>query len=407
MHAKERATTWRPKRVFGYTSVPMTHRLDADVAVVGAGPAGARTAEVLALRGHSVIMLDRGLEPGQPIHCTGIVSHECVERYDLPEALALHEVRSFILHSPKGREAQVRRKTVQAYVLDRLQLDRHLVGRAQSAGAELRSSAAVDDLVWNGIHVDVRATIDGERADLAVRAVVLATGYGAPLARRLGLGHVGGVISGCQALVEAPGTDQVEVFTGGTHGRGGFGWLVPHRPGYALAGVLTRAHTYRHMQSHIERLQAAGRIGEVQEVYRCRPIPLGVGERSVLDGIVGVGDVVNQVKPTTGGGIYYGLLGADAAAETLAAALEAGDVSASALEPYENRWRELMASEITRGYQLRRVIEQLPDAVVEQMHRLLRVPGLRRLLTSAAMPFDWHSGPLLRFVDRLSRLAVR
>ena len=143
------------------------------------------------------------------------------------------------------------------------------------------------------------------------------------------------------------------------------------------------------------------------EIYRSRPIPLGLGRRSVLDGIVGVGDVVNQVKPTTGGGIYYGLLGADAAAECLANALALGDVSARALGAYEQRWRGLMAPEILRGYQLRRVIEQLPDAVIEQMHRLLRVPGLRRLLTSAAMPFDWHSGPLLRFVDRLSRHAVR
>ena len=384
----------------------MTHRLDADVAVVGAGPAGARTAEVLASRGYRVLMFERDAEPGLPVHCTGIVSHECAERYDLPRALALHEVRSFILHSPKGREAQVRRKSVQAYVLDRVLLDRHLVARAESAGAELRTSASVDDLVWDGEHVRVRATIAGAQTDLWVRAAVLATGYGAPLARRLGLGHTGEVISGCQAVVEAPDTDQVEVFTGGAYGRGGFGWLVPHRPGYALAGVLTRTHTVRHMRSHIERLQAAGRAGEVREVYRCRPIPLGVGERSVLDGIVGVGDVVNQVKPTTGGGIYYGLLGADAAADTLDAALESGDVSAAALQPYERRWRNLMASEITRGYQLRRVIEQLPDAVLEQMHWLLRVPGLRRLITSAAMPFDWHSGPLLRFVDRLSRHAV-
>ena len=97
----------------------------------------------------------------------------------------------------------------------------------------------------------------------------------------------------------------------------------------------------------------------------------------------------------------------DSRAETLATALENGDVSAAALQSYESRWRDLMASEITRGYQLRRVIEQLPDAVVEQMHWLLRVPGLRRLITSAAMPYDWHSGPMLRFVDRLARYAVR
>ncbi len=381
----------------------MTDRFDADVAVVGAGPSGARTAELLARRGHDVIILERDVQPGQPVHCTGIVSRECLERYELPRSLIYHEVSSFVLRSPKGRGAQVHRKAVQAYVVDRVALDLHMVERARTAGAWLLTSAAVDDLEWDGAGVRILATVSGRREARYVRAAVLATGYGAPLARHLGLSQTGDVISGAQALVEAPEVSQVEVFTGGVHGRGGFGWLVPHRPGYALAGVLTRSGTVPHMRQFVERLQADGRVGAVHEVYRCRPIPLGVAKKTVIDGIIGVGDVVNQVKPTTGGGIYYGLLGADAAAETLAEALATGDLTARGLAPYEQRWRRLMASEIALGYQLRRVIEQLPDAVVEQMHRLLRMPGLRRILLSAAMPFDWHAGALLRFVDRLQR----
>jgi len=379
----------------------MTDRFDADVAVVGAGPAGARTAELLAGQGHNVIIFERNAQVGEPVHCTGIVSRECLERYDLPRSLVHHEVSSFVLRSPKGRGAQVRRKSVQAYVVDRVALDRHLVERACAAGARLLTSATVDDLEWDGAGVRMLATVSGRHEVRYLRAAVLATGYGAPLARRLGLSQTGDVISGAQVVVEAPNVSQVEVFTGGTHGRGGFGWLVPHRPGYALAGVLTRSGTVPRMQQFVERLQAEGRVGAVDQVYRCRPIPLGVAKKTVIDGIIGVGDVVNQVKPTTGGGIYYGLLGADAAAETLAEALANGGLTAQELAPYEQRWRHLMASEIALGYQLRRVIEQLPDAVIEQMHRLLRMPGLRRILLSAAMPFDWHAGALLRFVDRL------
>ena len=40
-------------------------------------------------------------------------------------------------------------------------------------------------------------------------------------------------------------------------------------------------------------------------------------------------------------------------------------------------------------------------SLVEQMHRLLSVPGLRRLLVRAAPSFDWHSGPLTRFLAKL------
>src|SRR5690606_22628197 len=147
------------------------------------------------------------------------------------------------------------------------------------------------------------------------RAAVIATGYGAPLAKKVGLAASGEVVSGCQAIVAAEDVEEIEVFTGGAFGYGGYGWLVPWRPGYALAGLLTRKHTVRLMQEHIERLQREGRIGAVQQVFRCRAIPLGVTRRAVRDGIIGVGDAVSQVKPTSGGGIYYGLLGADAAAE--------------------------------------------------------------------------------------------
>jgi len=91
------------------------------------------------------------------------------------------------------------------------------------------------------------------------------------------------------------------------------------------------------------------------------------------------------------------------AAPVLASAIEAGDLSAVRLATYENRWRDLLEAEIKQGEALRSLIEQLPDRLVEQMHRLLGVPGLRRLLVRSAPSFDWHSGPLTAFLTTLQR----
>ena len=101
-------------------------RFDYDVAVVGAGPAGSGTARSLAARGYRVALLERDPAPGEPVHCTGIVSDECFKRYDLPASLVIGSVSSFVLRSPSGRPARVQRRTVQAYVLDRVRLDRWL-----------------------------------------------------------------------------------------------------------------------------------------------------------------------------------------------------------------------------------------------------------------------------------------
>lgn len=371
-----------------------------DVAIIGAGPSGSRTAEALAASGHRVVLLERDPEPGLPVHCTGIVSTECFDRYHLPSSLILRSVSSFVLRSPSGRGAPVKRNATQAHVLDRIALDRLLAQRAVDAGAELITSATVTAIDWDGQSVRVHGKIASREKVLDARAAVLATGHGSRLQRHVGLSTRGEVVSGCQAVVEAPDVDEVEVFTGSVMGFGGYGWLVPWKPGLALTGLLTRRDTMAHLQAHIAKLQEAGRIGAVRELFRLRALPLGVPERSVVDGVLGVGDAVSQVKPTSGGGIYYGLLGAEAAAQTLTEALAADDVSAAGLAAYDERWQALLGPEIRQGYALRRLLEQIPEPVVEQFHRLLSVPGLRRILTAST--FDWHSGPLTSVLNRMT-----
>jgi digeranylgeranylglycerophospholipid reductase len=372
-----------------------------DVLVVGAGPAGARTAEVLSRRGLSVALVERDPEPGLPAHCTGIVSAECFEHYAMPESLIIKSIRSFVLRSPSGRGAKVKRKTTQAYVLDRPAMDRWFVERATDEGAVLMASTTVTALAWNGAGVEGRAEREGETFKIRARAAVVATGFGGKLPRQVGLGAPGDLLSGCQVVVEADGIDELEVLTGQAYGDGGFGWLLPWKPGLALAGLMTRRGTMNHLGDLVGRLQNEGRVGAVQEVFRLRAIPVGASGHTVADGIVGVGDAMGLVKPTSGGGIYFGLLSADLAAPVLADAIEAGDLSAVRLSAYERQWRDLLDAEIRQGVALRGLIEKLPDALVEQMHRLLSVPGLRRLLVRAAPSFDWHSGPLTRFLAKL------
>jgi geranylgeranyl reductase family protein len=381
----------------------MTKQPEYDVAVIGAGPAGSRTAAALSAKGLQVALLEKEATPGNPVHCTGIVSTECFENYELPSSLVLRSVSSFVLFSPSGRGAQVRRNRTQAHVVDRVAMDQLMVTRAELAGAELISSFDAQDVRWNGRTVTISGRHHGSPAALDARAAVVATGFGSKLPRRAGFGSPRDYLSGCQAVVEANDLDELEVFTGAPFGKGGFGWLVPWKPGLALAGLMARRETMHYLGAHIERLHDSGRIGAVRELYRCRAIPLGMTQRSVVDGILGVGDAVGQVKPTSGGGIYFGLLGAEEAARTLSSALERDDVSAASLEPYERRWRAFLASEIDQGYALRRLIEQLPDSVVENIHRLLSVPGLRRLLAAAGPSFDWHSGPLTSILARLRR----
>ena len=60
-----------------------------------------------------------------------------------------------------------------------------------------------------------------------------------------------------------------------------------------------------------------------------------------------------------------------------------------------------LAPEIRQGMRLRRLLEQLPESAIEHLHRLLGVPGLRRVLVSAAPSLDWHSSKLTQVLERL------
>lgn len=376
-----------------------------DVAVIGAGPSGAQTAFRLAEAGWKVAVFEEDAKPGLPVHCTGIVSAECYERYQLPESLVIRPITSFVLRSPSGQPTPVRKRHTQAYVLDRILLDQFLTERAVNAGAALFTSHSVKEAIWTGHSVEISGLYSMRQTSFNVkcRAAVIATGFGSRLARNLNLSSNSQAISGYQAVVDGCDAETVEVFTGSAFGKGGFGWIVPWQGGLALTGILTRKNTTRIFEKHLEHLRDQRRFAAIQSSFRLRGVPIAPANRTYADGMLAVGDVAGQVKPTSGGGIYFGMLSADMAATTLNAALVGGDTSSAYLSGYEAAWRKVLAPEIYQGAALRSVLEQLPDGIIENMHKLLSLPGLRRVLLAAGPSFDWHSGPLTRLLALIKR----
>jgi flavin-dependent dehydrogenase len=125
-----------------------------------------------------------------------------------------------------------------------------------------------------------------------------------------------------------------------------------------------------------------------------RPLPRTYGERLVV-----VGDAAGQVKPTSGGGIYYGLLGAEIAAATLHAALEEGDLSAKRLARYERGWKKKLGRELTVGYWARRLFERLSERQINRIFEIVKSGNIDdAMLKARNLSFDWHSKTILRLV---------
>ena len=139
-----------------------------------------------------------------------------------------------------------------------------------------------------------------------------------------------------------------------------------------------------------------------------RALPLGPIARTWTDRILAIGDAAGLVKPTTGGGIYYGLLTGHLAATVLAAALRENRLGARRLREYERRWRARLGREIRAGLAFRAIAARLNDLAIDRLIELARVDGIVPLLKQTA-DFNWHQSAaraLLRHAE-FRRIVVR
>ncbi len=370
-----------------------------DAVVIGGGPAGSQVAYKLAGMGYGVVVIERKEGLAEPVCCTGIISRECVSSFAVDEDVILRWANSAKVFSPSGRVVRLWREKPQAAIVDREAFNVALAERAQGKGVEYVLGSPVGSIEVGGDRVRVEAVRQGERLDFEARVVVIASGFGSRLTEELGLGRVGDSVMGAQAEVEAMGVDEVEVYCGQEIASSFFAWLVPTSPGRARVGLLSRRSPGLYLRKLISCLLAEGKIvsDEVEMSYGgvpLKPLPRTYGERMVV-----VGTAAGQVKPTTGGGIYYGLLCADIAANSLHRALEANALSAKNLASYERGWRKKLGRELRTGYWARKFYELLSDRQVDRIFEVTESSGIiEDLLQAEELSFDWHGGAISRVI---------
>jgi geranylgeranyl reductase family protein len=370
-----------------------------DVIVIGAGPAGSQTAGMLAGNGHSVLVLDRKTSPTEPVCCTGILGLECVSSFAITDQAISRFVFGATLHSPSGKRLKLRRPTEQAAIVDRVALNVSLVGRARGRGADFRLGVRVIGLDVTPEGVNATA-VTGEGAEtFQARSVVVASGFNPAFTEAIGLGKPSDSVMGAQIEVLCPGSEEIEVFTGNDVAPGFFAWLTPTSPGVALVGLLSRKSPADYLDRLVERLRGEGKIGEALSERLVWGIPLKPLRRSYRDRLLVVGTAAGQIKPTTGGGVYYGLLAANIAAGHLDRALKTDDLSARSLAGYERDWKRRLAGEMRTGYWGRRFYERMTDGQIDKMFAVVESSGiLDELLAAEDLAFDWHGGVVSRVV---------
>jgi flavin-dependent dehydrogenase len=184
----------------------------------------------------------------------------------------------------------------------------------------------------------------------------------------------------------------VQVHLGRAIAPGGFAWIVPfarNGASFARVGLLCERDAGAAFRSFADAIRRTYSLTSKWPPPRLKVLPLAPVERTWTDRVLAVGDAAGLVKPTTGGGIYYGLLTGHLAADVLADALRADRLTAGRLKEYERRWRARLSPEIRAGLAFRAVASKLPDVAVDRLMELARIDGIVPLLKETAN-FNWH-----------------
>jgi geranylgeranyl reductase family protein len=359
-----------------------------DAVIIGGGPAGLFAGRQLARTGFRVTLFEEHAGIGEPVHCTGVLAADAFEAFALPRTPILNELRTVRFVAPSGDPVEYSTPSVEAVVIDRVAFDRELARQARAAGVELCAGERVRTVDVDAGGVTVTTAARSVRA----RVCVLACGASYAVQRRLAMGLPRLWMHTAQAELPAGRLQDVEVHFGRDIAPGGFAWAVPverDRP-FVRVGVMCDRGANRQFARMVERIAGrwAVRPSDVP-APRQKILPLGPIARTYGDRLLVVGDAAGLVKPTTGGGIYYSLLSASIAAETLAAALDADAVDAVSLAPYEARWKKRLGTELKWQLLLRRIAQRLSDADIDRLFDLARTDGVMPIVRRTAR-FNRH-----------------
>ena len=322
-----------------------------DAIVVGAGPAGAAAARLLASARASVLLLDRARFPRDK-PCGGGLTGRAARL--LPEPIdEVVEDRATRVRLRAGYRGGYERESARPLVLltRRSRLDAYLAGRAAVAGAEFRDGTRVE-----GVDGTTVLLAGGGRARGDV--LIGADGANGAVARSLGL--AGAIDHGVALEANAPHYSRYRgtlVLEFGVV-PGGYGWVFPKADhvnvgvgGWAGEGPRLRAHLGRLCRAHgIDPDRLEGARGH--RLPMRRPDAVLARGRAAL-----IGDAAGLVDPFSGDGIYEALLSADLAAD---AALDVLAGREDTLEPYHDAVTARLARLCKWSWRIKGTVDRFP-----------------------------------------------
>ena len=340
--------------------------MKADVAVVGAGPAGSTAAETAAAAGVEVVLIDRKAEIGTPVQCGGFLPEarelnllmpgarlpRTLE--ELPERCILHRTRLQRVYAPSGTWKEF---AVDGRVVDRRSFDRHLAYRAARIGARVlpatRALISQPNLVLSGRFP----------GSITPGVIIGADGPHSGIARSIGSQQMDqGICMEYEMADVEIDPDAAEMYFGSQYAPGGYAWIIPMGSDIANVGVgvrssyLGRAKLPQLLEKFVKEHPVAGpklECGEVLAVMRGSVPAGGMPDSIQMGNVLLAGDAAGHVMATSGGGIPLAMVAGKIAGEVAAGFIK----GQTTLDSYSLRINSEFGRELERSVHIRRMVD--------------------------------------------------
>ncbi|HSV48800.1 MAG TPA: NAD(P)/FAD-dependent oxidoreductase [Candidatus Acidoferrales bacterium] len=371
-----------------------SHAEQSDVVVVGGGPVGSYAALHLSKKGIPVIVYEEHPQVGLPSHCAGHISIRSLKNmglYPLPDGIIENNFSAANFYSPQGTKFSLHLKVPVTTALNRAKFDQYLAEQAKDTGAKFEMDTRVESLRMEGGCVKgINIKAGGIEGKVQSKIVFDAEGISSRLLRQTGLKPLNpkGLVYAVETeIIGAQDIEMnaVEVYFGQGYAPGFYGWLIPRPDGTAKLGLATskgnpRAYLKRLMTKHPVASKQLAKAKITTAGYHAISLA-GPIKQAYTHGFLAMGDCASQVKPTTGGGVIFGLTCAKEAPEVASDALRTGDFSAKTLHPYQERCDDLLNFDIRVMLRLRRFINSLSDEKLDEMLRVCSKLGVDKALS--------------------------
>ncbi|MCX6252234.1 MAG: geranylgeranyl reductase family protein [Bacteroidetes bacterium] len=339
---------------------------DAEVIIVGAGPAGSIAAYELAIQGISVLILEKDTFPRYKV-CGGGLTHKILTELPFSVEEVIENRINSVRFSHKFSSQFLRTSANPfIYCTMRDRLDALLLEKAVNAGAKVITGIQVTGIKQYPGSVEVITKSRNYTATL----VIGSEGASSTISRAVGL--YGDIAKGMawEAEIEAEKDDidtyaQTVFLDWGTF-PGGYAWVFPKKDHFSI-GVGGPASLSKWMMPYYYKfIESTGiRFKETRSI-RSWPIPVKVKKGRFHNNLIMVtGDAAGLTDPMTGEGIYYAIRSGKFAASASADFLSG---HSSSLQPFTDRVNDELMTELLEANRIQYIFNTIPLKI----HQLVR-----------------------------------